>query len=227
MSASHQTSQEFIPLRPSATQFLPQPQIKAEIQLPEQPKPVCSDLTRKEKTFVENVLRGLSDKASATKAGYAPSVAENAWEIKNRPHVQRELRRRLDEAYEGEELTTNHIINGWRRVVDSNLLDYGYVNEDGKFTFDLRATTREQMDVVEEISFDAYGKQKIRLASKQTAREALAKVNKVYASDQDNGDGSKYSIQELDALVKNYSVTINQVSTEQKALPQHETIEAR
>jgi|SRR5208282_4615427 len=223
MSAGPQTSPEFIPLRPSGMSFLPQAPIKAEIQLPEQEKQrqISSALTRREKLFVEYVLQNMTDKAAATKAGYALSVAENAWEIKNRPHVQREIRRRLDESYKNEELTTDHLINGWRRVLDSNLFDYGYVGEDGKFVFDLRHTTREQMDVVEEINFDAYGKQKIKLAAKQTARESLARIKKLYGDDKQDGTGSKYSISELDALVKNYSVTINQVSSiEQKTLPQ-------
>jgi len=229
---SSNSEREFLPFRPTVNSLLP---LKRELStLPPRksvnelqhigPANNPSNLTRKQKKFVENYLRGMTDKDAALKAGYAKSVADNAWiEIRNKPVVQRELRRRMDEQYRDEELTTDEIINGWRHVIDYNLLDYGYINqENGQFVVDFRNSTREQMSLIEGIDTDAYNRQKIRLPSKHAARESLAKYKKILGDDKGSGESGKLTIESLDGLVRNFTqnnITINQIQ-ERKELPQ-------
>lgn len=221
--ASQAYSHEILPLRPVANSFIPTRRSAIQIQpRPQDPPRPDPNLTKRQKRFVEQYIRNVPAVKARDIAGYAPSV--DPWtHILSKPAVKNEIRRRLNDNYRDQELETDEIINGWRRVIDYNLLDYGYINqESGQFTLDLRNTTREQLDVVEGIEVDAYGRQKLRLPSKHAAREILARYKKILGDDkQGNGEGGKLTIESLDAMVKNYEVTINQIAQpqERKALP--------
>jgi len=222
---------EYLPLRPSNTSFLPQR--SSSIQVQSSPKQLVNQevdqtLTRRQRRFIELYLRNKPAKEAAKEAGYADTTAADPWtHILSRPAVRRELRRRLEEQYKDEELTTEEIINGWRRVKDYNLLDFGYIDPaDGKFVLDLRNTTRDQLDVVEGIEIDAYGRQKLRLPSKHAAREVLAKYKKILSEDKNTGENGKLTIESLDSIVKNYSLTVNQ-TINNNVLPQQAESEPR
>jgi phage terminase small subunit len=186
-----------------------------------------SDLTRKQKLFVEYWLTGLSDKEAALKAGYALSTAESACiTVRKHPAVQREIRRRLSQHYKDFELTTDEIIESVRRLSDANLRDYVDLQEDGGFKVNLNKVTREMWDAVEELSMDAYGRPKVRLVSKLAAREMLARFKKMYSeAGKQSGEGASFTIESLDKLVKNYTQnvtvnqTINQVSVQEQKFP--------
>lgn len=193
-------------------------------------------LTRKRKLFVEFHLRGLSDKEAALKAGYAASYAENAWQIRQNPAVAAEIRRRMSEHFRQHELTTDEIIDRTRRIAEANVLDYVDVQPDGGFKVNLSKVSREQAEAIEELSTDAYGRAKLRLVSKLSANDQLARFKKMYADDADKSggrDGGPLTIQSLDSIVKNYiqqNVVVNVHSTqlpERKQVQGHQTIEAK
>lgn len=232
MSSSQQTY-EIIPARPISHPILPPRTSSIQVKPPIIPQPEQPiQLTRKQKLFVEHRLSGLTERNSALKAGYSQSMADNAWQISSAPAVKKELRRRQIEQYKGQELETDEIINGWRRVVDANILDFVEVQTDGSFKVNLTGITRAQADVVEELSLDAYGRPKIRLAAKHPAREMLARYKKLF-TDTDEAKGSdELTIGKLDALVRNYSqkitvnqTTINNTYPERKALQEPQVIE--
>ena len=225
---------ELLPLRPVANSFIPIRPSKVKVQpspqeLARQEEQVDPDLTRKNKLFVEHWLTGMTDEAAALKAGYAESTAKNACiAIRRQPAVQREIRRRLSQQYKDCELTTDEIVNGWRRVTDANILDYVDVQPDGSFKVNLNKVTREMADVIDELSMDAYGRPKIKLANKQTAREMLARFKNILSvSDKNQNGDSKLTIESLDAMVKNYTqhVTVNQTINNNNALPDRKALQ--
>lgn len=172
-------------------------------------------LTRKQKKFVEFFLRGMSCKQAALTAGYSASMAENASvAIRKHPTVAREIQRRLDEDYEELELTTKMIENNNRRMAEWNLLDYGVIQPDGNFKFDLRSVTREQAYAIQEVGWDPNGALRLRFADKKANNEMLGKFKKMGSPDEQVKSTSEERItaQLLDALVSQHEakhITIN------------------
>jgi phage terminase small subunit len=177
--------------------------------------PQLSGATRKMKRFVEFKIQGESDTQAALKAGYSPSTSANASvAIRRHPWVVRELERRKQEVFGDLELDTKQIVNNVRLMAEWNIADYGEINPDGTFRWDLSKITREQAYVIEEIDFSPEGRMKVKLPRKKDANELLAKFKKLGAEPLERGaglDGTPLTVNKLDALVKHYiqNVTVN------------------
>lgn len=220
---------ERLPLRPIKTSLLPLRQSPSQLRHIT-PAPPVSGLTRRHKLFVEGKLRGKTDKEAALFAGYSLSTAENASVvIKKHPAVSRELRRRLHEQYKDEELTTDELVNDLRAIKDANILDYGDKSEDGKsFTPNFNKITHEMGLAIEEISVDAYGRAKVKLISKLATIDHLARIKKLYNDNKNggSGDGSPFTVQSIDSMVRTYveNITVNVSQVPQQTLPERTSL---
>ena len=185
-------------------------------------------LSKQQWLFIEGYLQGKKPYQAAKDAGYAESTCLAAHDtLLYNPDIQEEIQKRIDRYYKEIGISEKRILQNALRFSESNLLDYGYVDDEGKFVLNLSNVPRELMYAVQEYSVDSQGRPKIKLVDKLAATALLGKfrgmgTEKVQLTGK---DGAPLTIQTLDAIVAQH-VTINQqvnnivAPPEQKVLPE-------
>ena len=72
-------------------------------------------------------------------------------------------------------MSADEVLRELALLARANMDDYTNVNEDGGTSVDLASLTRDQMAAVNEISYDAAGRLKFKLADKRAALVDLGK----------------------------------------------------
>lgn len=176
--------------------------------------------TPKQKLAVEYFLQNQNQYQAAIKAGYSEAVARCAGEnIFNLPNVRAEVNRRLSARFKKEEFNSDSVLMQIDSAANANLLDYGYITEEGEFQVDLRYIDRYQAANIQEFYLDAAGKPKIKLIDKKWAIEKKAQLLRMFDEDQKPTDDSQpLTIQSLDAIVQKVvtNITVNNVTINQQ-----------
>lgn len=178
--------------------------------------------------FIEFYLQGMKPYEAAKKAGYAESTCQVAYDVLlNNTDIKEEIQRRVDKYFESIGINEERIIRNTLRFSESNLFDYGYVDQsNGHFVVDLRNVPRELGYAIQEYSVDSLGRPRIKLVDKLAATGLLGKFRgmgseKVQLTGK---DGAPLTIQVLDSIVAQ-SVVINQqinngAARDKKVLPE-------
>jgi phage terminase small subunit len=168
-------------------------------------------LTLHQLRFVEYYMRNKSLYTAAKLAGYAESTCLEAGQLLNNPNIREEISKRLIEEFKEKNITNEDIFRGVARCAFSNVFDYIDVQPDGGFRVDLNKVPREYGYAIQELSYDAQGRPRIRLVDKKAAYELLGKFRLMGGEkiEHSGRDGAPLTIQALDRIVQN-NVTINQ-----------------
>lgn len=171
-------------------------------------------LTRKQKLFVEYWLQGKSAYVAAELAGYSPSTASIATTvILTSTQVIKEIRRRTSKVFTDLELDTDYVLEKAANLASANMLDYVDIKPDGTFEINLARVSRAQGEAIQELSFDAQGRPKIRMVDKKGSVELLARIKKMLNEGDlgpagGKGEGQAITTQYIDQVVQ--EITVNQ-----------------
>lgn len=169
-------------------------------------------LTIRQLKFVEYYERGMNCYRAAKAAGYSESTSLVAYDvILNNPDVRNEIKRRFAIEFEEQSITNEDIFRGVARCAFSNIFDYIDVQPDGGFRVDLTKIPRELGYAIQELSYDAQGRPRVRMVDKKASFELLGKFRMMGGEKLEHSgkDGGPLTIQALDAIVQQ-NVTINQ-----------------
>ena len=127
-------------------------------------------LTAKQERFVAEYLIDLNATQAAIRAGYSEKGAfvRGSELLRNRKVAeavaagQAKIAAKLD-------FKAEDVLRELGKIGFANIEDYITVNEDGHPAVDLSEMTREQAAALSEVSYDAAGNPKIKLADKRTA----------------------------------------------------------
>jgi phage terminase small subunit len=198
-----------IPTRPIRVKRRTQEAIeKAPVRSPKPRK----ELSIQELKFVEFYIQLGNGYRAALAAGYSDSLALNAFTILNRAKVRAEINRRTTEKFAQLEINSDKVIEETARMAFANMLDYVQVKEeDGSFVVDLAKVDRDMGVAIQELSYDAQGRPRIKLVDKKPALELLAKFFKMPTPEGGTGNGAEggpVTITKLDQLILQ-NITIN------------------
>jgi phage terminase small subunit len=94
---------------------------------------------------------------AAIRAKFSPKSAHvKASQMLDMPAVQKEIDRLNKAAAYKIGLTSATVLRGVKRLAEANMCDYGYITAEGDFVIDLKTTTREQMEAVQEMITDTW-----------------------------------------------------------------------
>lgn len=164
---------------------------------------------------------------AALEAGYSENTANIASSVLlQNPKVAAEMKRRAQAIVESVGVSPEFVIQETVKLVRANVLDYIDIEDGGKFTVNLERVDRDMGSAIQELSYDAEGRPRIRLADKKASIELLARIFKMFAEKAENpGDSRPLTIQSLDSIVQQITnVTVNIAPQERRRLP--ETIDA-
>ena len=145
-------------------------------------------------------------------------AADATASIRNNPNVVKYLARRRRRLFQVVELETDDILNDLRSVAEANILDYVDVLDDGSFKANLRKVDREKGRCIQELSYDAQGRPKIRLKDSLKADELLAKIKKMFEvdSEKEKEYGERlFETDFLDKLIREAKITVNSITVNQ------------
>lgn len=188
------------------------------------PKPpsgkVGGSLTLKQRRFIYFYLNDVNHCGykAAEAAGYANGDVQATYLLQN-PKVAAEIQRRIEEELEAAEVTPKRLLQELAVTAKANLLDYGWVDENGRFKVDLNRIKHIQGTAIQELKQDENGELTIRLFNKDAAIEKLGRYFKLWGTGA-AGSSEKLSPDFLDSIVFTGDVTINQQVVNNPALPQ-------
>jgi phage terminase small subunit len=123
---------------------------------------------------------------AAVSAGYSPNgAAQTANKLLKLPYVRAMLESFERKAVEKFELTAGRVLRELSLMGYANMQDFV---QDGSFV-GVDALTRDQAAAIQELTFDADGGTKVKLANKREALELLGKHLKLFGAD-DHGAGA-------------------------------------
>lgn len=236
-------SPERIPLRPylpsissavTSDKIIPR-RVALKERTPRQGKPpdgvplVTGQLSRKQRLFCQYYLEGNSPRKAALLAGYKEGTAGVAVEaILHHPLVWEYLSEIIDNGLKKYNLSNERIINRVAYLSEANIIDFVDIDETGGYTVNLKNITREMAMAIQELSFDAQGRAKIRLVDRKSYHDLLARLKKMLGNvpDPKSGDG-EFTIQNIDAIVKEVTNNNYQINVVQQVrqLPESASIE--
>ena len=135
------------------------------------------ELSRKRQRFVEEYLIDFNGKQAAIRAGYSPKSAEmQASRLLSKAKVAAAVDDGRALLAERSTVKAEDVLRELAKLAFANMEDYTKVGEDGqRGAVDLSSLTRDQMAAVNEISYDAAGRLKFKLADKRAALVDLGK----------------------------------------------------
>lgn len=186
-------------------------------------------LNKRQIAFINYYCAGNNAYRAAEKAGYSEGTCINATQLLlNNPHIREEIARRWNEDFKEANIKNEDIFASAARMAMANIFDYIKIEEGGKWDLDLGKIPRELGFAIQEMSYDAQGRPRIRLVDKKAVLELIAKfrgmgTDKLEISGK---GGAPLTVQSIDQMVQQHvqqqnvqqNITINVGS--QGALPQ-------
>lgn len=135
-----------------------------------------SQLTPKQRRFVEHYLQSFDKEDAARRAGYdSKRAAQRGAELLRQPRIQAALRSGETGPATTIEITPDRILQELGKIAFVNMGDYFCFASDGTPYIDLQRLTEFQWAAVQEVSFDTQGRAKIRNYDKKGALIELGK----------------------------------------------------
>lgn len=136
-------------------------------------------VTEREKLVVEGALRHRKNgKKTAALAGMPPKTgASNVGKVLTRPQVQRLLDERRKDLMAQHRFHTNEIVGGLIQMSRTSIEDVIDIQEDGTWSLDLKkAQSIGATLCIHELSFDRYGRPKVKMYDRHKAYDQLCEV---------------------------------------------------
>ena len=222
--------------QPQANQLRVRPVKKS---LPEKSPPKLdpqvedSNLTPRQRAFVEYYMTGDNAKNAALKAGYSESVAAASCSGTNllyNSSVQAEIRRRTKAKFASVDFTAERMLEIAMTKAQTNIMDFIEIDEAGRWRPDLKKIDRDMGVCIKELSYDLQGKPKLIVHDSKPWWDSLAKHYGICRDKTEvtglNGGPIQMTVEFLDKALKsvtnNVQININE-SPEKHNFP--ETVE--
>lgn len=160
--------------------------------------PPDTELTNKQKAFVEEYLVDLNATQAAIRAGYSEHTAKDiGCENLAKPYIQNAVQILMDERSKRTTISADKVLQEIAKLGFANMLDYMRIDDQGLAVVDLNTLTKEQAAAITEITVttrkDKIGDKeisevenvKLKLADKGVNLERLGKHLKLFTDRQE------------------------------------------
>jgi phage terminase small subunit len=143
-----------------------------------------STLTSKQDRFVAEYLVDLNATQAAIRAGYSKKTAQRIGsENLSKPLIAAAIQKSMTKRSERTDIKADDVIRELAKIAFANMEDYTRLTKGGGLVLDATNLTRDQKAAISEVSYDAQGNPKIKLADK---RAALVDLGRHFALFTDN-----------------------------------------
>lgn len=164
-----------------------------------------ADCTQKELNFIEEYMLDLNAKQAARRAGYTEkSCGQQAGRLMRDPVIKQEIDRQIGIRTKLNEVTVDRILQEYKALAYSSLLDI-LVKKRGKYVLkDLDAITPEQAACISEVKINDDGTLTVKLHSKTSALKDLGSYKKMFTDrlEVSGVDGEPVKVQQVVDEVK-------------------------
>lgn len=135
-----------------------------------------AELTPKQERFVQEYLIDSNATQAAIRAGYSPkTAAEQSSRLLTKANIAASIQKGRAKIAAMLDFTAADVLRELAKIGFANMEDYTRLTEDGYMVLDASNLTRDQKAAISEISYDASGRPRIKLADKLSALEKLGK----------------------------------------------------
>lgn len=191
-------------------------------------------LTARQEKFINYYLAGKTPPEAARIAGYSESVAATASvTLLRNPAIYQEINQRARDKFKELEIDAEWILGQLGNVATANILDYGDIDENGRFVTNLKKIDRNQAGAILELKYDLQGNPIVKLKDSNTALEKIIRLlgyDKAPLGSGKDVEDQPLTINTLDMIVNKVTVhqTINQQINiqERQQLPEAKIVDA-